>query len=162
MSVTFHLRIDDTDLAGFEVKNWETNESHMFPNYDAACIGWHNLGATPGDWSLTPAYSVTDEFNVNMSNGNARDVLDSLGLITPENESDWYSGEVEADDLIGRCLIGIAVTPEVELPAAMEVGSKGARLMHPRRDASYIATKCVAIMRLAEEAKKLDRTIVWT
>lgn len=162
MSVTFHLRIDDGDLAGFEVKNWETNESHMFPNYDTACIGWHDLGATPGDWSISPQYSLPDEFNVNMSNDNAKDVLDSLGLITTANAMDWYSGEVEADDLVGRCLVAIAVTPEIELPAAVEVGSAGARLMHPRREASYIPSKCIAIMRLAEEAKKLGRTVVWT
>ena len=161
MSITFHLNIEDTDLTGFEVKDWETEKTHMFPNYDAAVKGWTELGANPSEWSISPCYNISDEFDVNMANGNASDVLKALGLRTDDENEDWYAGDVEPDDLIGRCLIVLAVGQDQAVPASREVGQNGAVLINVGRDASYVKDKCEALIRLAEHAKQNGRTIVW-
>lgn len=162
MSVTFHFRILDSDFRGFEIKNWETEEVFSYPDYQAALAGWETLGASPQDWSLSPVYAIPEELSVNMANSNARDVLDVLGLGVGQPFSEWCSGDIEADDLIGRCLVALALDDSPAKQGRRETGENGATLIEAMRPAGYTLEKCRALLRLAEAAKAAERDIVWT
>lgn len=157
MGVSFHVAIRDEDLKGFEVYDHENEEGHMFPSYEEAVQGWHALGANPMQWSLSPRYDTPEDCTVSMCNSNAADVVEALGY--PREE--YYSGEAEPDDLIGRCLIAEAIAPDPEMPSYEQIGSQGARLIDTGREAGYVREKCASIRALAERAKSMGRTVVW-
>ena len=157
MSVSFHVAICDGDLKGFEVYDHENEQGHMFPDYKEAVKGWHALGADSMSWSISARYDIPDDYSVSMCNGNAADVVEALGY----PREDYCDGEAEPDDLIGRCLIAVALAPDPSLPAYEQVGQRGARLIDVGRDAGYIREKCSQIRALAEQAKLMGRTVVW-
>lgn len=157
MSVSFHVAIRDEDLKGFEVYDHENGRGFMFPNYEEAVKGWHDLGANPMEWSLSPRYNIPDEYSVSMCNANAADVVEALGY----DRSDYCDGEADPEDLIGRCLIAEALAPDPELPSYEQVGAKGARLIDSGREAGYVRARCAEIRVLAEKAREMGRTVVW-
>lgn len=156
MSVTFTLTIEDSDLAGFEICNHETEQSWMAPDYKAGLALWEELGAEPQAWSLSAKYNLPDETSINMSNTNARDVLKVLGL-----EDEYLSGTCDAEDLLGRCLVAIAVAPDAELVPYEQTGANGAKLIDMGRPKGYIEGKLIAISELCREAMKHNRTVQW-
>lgn len=162
MSVTFHYQIKDSDLRGFEVYDHESEMSYMYPTYEAACEGWKVLGASPDSWSLSPRYEIPSSMDVQMSNDNARDVLDVLGIAVGQPFSEWCSGSIEPTDLIGRCLVALAIAHDPGVSTPGTVGTNGARLLASSRKAGYLHDKCEAILLLAEQAKSDGRLISWT
>ncbi len=156
MSVTFTLNIEDSDLAGFEIYNYETEQSWMACDYTTAKALWEELGAEPQAWSLSAKYELPDATSINMSNSNARDVLRVLGL-----EGEDLSGSCEAEDLLGRCLIAIAVAPDAELIPYEQTGANGAKVIDMGRAKGYIEEKLIAISELCRGAMTHHRTVQW-
>lgn len=101
---------------------------------------------------------------VNMANDNARVVFDLLGL--PLGGEDW-SGEVAADDLLGRALLALAVAPADEGMPAYEVapagadGQRGARMVDCGRSEGYSQDRLVQIAQVARWASQMGRTVTW-
>jgi hypothetical protein len=157
MSVTFSLSVKEDDFQGFEIYNLETDERHHATDYEHAKQVWDAVGATSQSWwTLSAKYSVSDEFDVQMSNTNARDVLEHLGITDEE-----LCGSMSPDDMLGRCLVGSALVVDVELPAYSDTGSNGARLIDMGRAKGYVPAKLSAIMALCHEAQRLGRDVTW-
>lgn len=155
MGTVFSLAIKDTDLVGFEVYDHENERGWMAPDYQAALDLWKELDASPHGWSLSARYDVPDHKNVQMALGNARDVLEALGL------KDQPYGSIKPEELMGRCLIGMALAVDVELPHCEETGESGARVIHLQREAGYVRRQISRIMELCELAIEHDRDITW-
>jgi hypothetical protein len=156
MSVTFSLALSDADLAGFEVYDHENEVSHHADNYEHAKQLWSELNADPCGWSLSPKWNVSDEHDVNMANSNARELLTYLGL-----ETDDLCGTADADDLTGRCLVAMALAPDVELIPTVQHGEQGARLIDLGRAKGYVPAKLEALLELCRFAKEQGRSIQW-
>jgi hypothetical protein len=156
MSVTFSLTITDSDHAGFELHDYENDVSHHADNYEHAKELWAQLGADPQSWSLSAKWNISDEFDVNMANSNAREVLSYLDL-----DADDLCGNIDADDLAGRCLIALALAPDVEHVPVQERGAHGAQLIDLGRAKGYIPARLQSLLALCEFAKSQGRTIQW-
>jgi hypothetical protein len=157
MSVTFSLSISDDDLLGFEVSNIDTGETHHARDYEHAKQVWKDVGADPANWwTLSAKYAVSEEFDVQMSNSNARDVLEALGL-----DRDDLCGSMNAADLLGRCLVGGALAPDVELVGYEQRGDNGAQIIDVGRAKGYVPAKLAAIEALCYEAQRLGRDVTW-
>jgi hypothetical protein len=104
---------------------------------------------------------------VNMSNANAADVLSALGLDACALAT--QGAALDADDLLGRCLIALAVAPEDEgfdayeltrdevyanpLLAALGGGEGGPRVFRGGRRPGYLQERVRQVASIAEGAK---------
>jgi hypothetical protein len=156
MSVTFSLHINDSDLVGFELYDYETETSHHADSYEHGKELWKQLGADAQSWSLSAKYDIPHDRNVNMSNANAREVLSYLDL-----DSDDLCGSITPDDLAGRCLIALALAPDVELVPTEERGALGATIIDGGRAKGYIPSKLEALLALCDSARDHGRDIQW-
>lgn len=156
MSVTFSLRINDSDLVGFELYDYETETSHHAENYEHGKQLWEQLGAEPQSWSLSAKYDVPHDHDLNMSNANAREVLSYLDLDTED-----LGGSITPTDLAGRCLIALALAPDVELIPTEDRGALGATIIDCGRAKGYIPSKLEALLALCDFANAQGRDIQW-
>lgn len=96
---------------------------------------------------------------VNMTNTNARLLLEVLGL---DDLEDDLMGECEPDDFLGRVLLGAALSLFDEgAPAKETVHPSGARIIHAGRSKGYVQERLADLHALAEWAVKNNRTIFW-
>lgn len=96
---------------------------------------------------------------VNMSNTNARLLLEVLGL---DDMEDDLMGECEPDDFLGRVLLGAALSLFDEGSLAREtVHPSGARIIHAGRPKGYVQERLADLHALAEWAVSKKRTIFW-
>ncbi|MFI8769585.1 hypothetical protein ACIGN6_32400 [Streptomyces sp. NPDC053792] len=87
---------------------------------------------------------------VNMANSNAARVLGVLGY-------GELAGEAEADDFLGRVLVGLALTPvDAGRPAAAE-----GNFIDCGRRAGYIQERLEELRGLAEEARARRLPVCW-
>lgn len=167
MSITFRAELRDTDFAGFRIHCLDVEDSGheaTEPNRDHDAVTAEFFARKQRgevcDWcGITTSYTVDDSFDVNMSNGNARDVLEALGLIV-DNEMPWC-GDIAPDDLVGRVLIARAVAPDPALASYELTGERGARLVFAGRQAGYVNEKLDRLQRLAEVCAAMGRRIQW-
>lgn len=105
--------------------------------------------------SKTQAFS---EDEVNLSNSNASDLLDLLGIQVGEEFEDRCAGRITADDLLGRVLVAQALNPADEgLPSYKLDGSEGesVSVWSAGRSAGYFDQRLAQVRELAEGIKAL-------
>lgn len=90
---------------------------------------------------------------VNVSNHNFEDIADALGI--PHGDG---TGLMNADDLLGRILVALAVSPEsAERPTYNEHN-----IILCGREEGYVQNKLIALQEVCELAKSLNRDVVWS
>lgn len=169
MSVTYTLAIASTDAwqvvcgCGVEgplcatpeaytdfVMHWEL-EPFLLPGCtDELCLEYRPF--------YTVVASGTNEtpLAVETAKANQRVVLEALGL-----DADEAFGSTSADDFEGRILMALAVLPEsAYIPEHLEPGP-GATVINAARAAGYVQEVLMALQPLAQQARRLNRTITW-
>lgn len=155
MSVTFHVKISDTEVVKFRIFNYETQQEYVYDSYADAQLGWITLGAESQSWSLGSFYpGLSDEFDVNLANSNARELLGLLDLDTEE-----LCGSLNSRELHARCLVARAFCHDNEISPKVSKGDRGATIVDMGRSKSYLSDKLGAIEELA--SRNPGQTIVW-
>lgn len=145
MSVTFSVEVTNEELVKWEVKNHETNESFLYDSYSEAELGWICLDANPGAWSIGSCYpNRSDVFDVNVSNSNAREILELLEL-----HCDDLVGSVQSEELVERCIVARAFCTNIAVPESIVIGAKGAKVISMGRSADYLSVRISALETLA-------------
>ena len=110
-----------------------------------------------GDQShLEKSYDTYQDPEVQLSNNNARYLLETLGFTDEE-----LYGKVSADDLLGRILMAIAVAPEDPGIPAHKLPSAGAVIINCGRPENYLQKKLEQLRNLVDFAKKHNSNISW-
>jgi hypothetical protein len=167
MSVTFHPSLHNDDLVGFDIVCYDDDvrdshpERRRFPDYARAEVAYlAGLDAGTVDrhcCSLSPVWSIdTDTYAVNLSNANARELLENLGLA-----GDDLVGHDDPTDFAGRVLIARALVCDDGVPASTVVGERGATMHLAGRQPGYWAQVYDRLDRLVLQCERLGRTIVW-
>lgn len=164
MSITFY--VEPGTPTSYEVSCLcETSVSLVFSNYTGANSFLYNSpghvleGCTDEDGYCYQLFiDVKDDASelpdVNMSNSNASDVLETLGVDMREA---GYAGSFEADDLLARINIGLAVAPE---SAERLTYTEGSVTMCGRPE-GYVQGKLECLITIAEHAREMGRQVVW-
>lgn len=102
---------------------------------------------------------------LDLSNGNAWDVLSMVGL-EPDEEGD-LAGVLEVDelpDVIRRCITALnskrARKPYV-CPTTASVGKKGARVVEIGKDHEYLIRKAERLLCILKKAQEERARVVW-
>lgn len=96
-----------------------------------------------------------DPFDVQMSNQNAREVLNTIGITE-------LDGSMDATDFLGRVLIALAREPmDPALVPSVENVSGGAKVIFCGRPEGYIINKLMGLKNLAEAAREINEEVVW-
>ena len=127
------------------------------------------------DWAMfsQPHEAGGDLPEVNIANGNAMDVLDVLGIdyryepTADEAEYDMLGlagvelcGAMDAQDFLGRVLMGLAVSPEsAEVPAHAAVGAPN--IIRGYREAGYVQRILAGLHEVAQAAAAHNRQVTW-
>lgn len=172
MSVTFSTGTTNADLIGWQIycldceaEGRDTAVANTYPNRAAAIEALpqvrqeHAQLACEGEWVTTRALFTFEPETVNVSNSNAREILYTLGLGDTDED---LCGSCDPDDFEGRIAVARALAPQVELPAAVEYGERGARVLHSAREAGYLAGRFECLSEVCAQAKTLGRPIVWS
>ncbi|MFE6274111.1 hypothetical protein ACFVQ9_35580 [Streptomyces goshikiensis] len=89
---------------------------------------------------------------INLSNSNARRILDALGL-----DSENLSGSVTAEDFLGRCLIALALEPaDAGIPPVQDGNA-----IDCGRPAGYLQTRLTELHTLASWCVAQGRAVSW-
>jgi hypothetical protein len=123
---------------------------------------WEAMGQIQSDKACTECFMLTvepavAEPEVNMSNTNASEVLDLLGIGEGEKFSDRCVGSMSATELSERILIAEAFAPEDSGLTTMQIEN----IVYCGRPSDYIAKKLEGLREVAEWADKFDRQVVW-
>lgn len=155
MSVTFHVKISDTEVVKFRIYNYETRQEYIYDSYAESELGWITLGAEAHNWSLGSYYpGLSEQFDVNLANSNAREILDLLGLGNEE-----LCGSLNSRELLDRCLIARAFCQDNEISPKVSQGPRGATILDMGRREGYLSDTLGAIEELA--SRNPGQTIVW-
>lgn len=104
---------------------------------------------------------VSEEFDVNVSNMNARTLLDALGL----DGGDDLVGGMDAETFLGAVLLAMASDRDDSGVAPVDVYAGiggGARVVDCGLRPGYFADRFGAFYALATEAVRLGRDVVWS
>lgn len=104
--------------------------------------------------TVEPAVAVPE---VQMSNSNAVTLLSVLGLASGEDFSDYCTGAISAENLLGRILIAQAVNPADEGTDAFSEGN----MVYCGRSEGYTEAKLSQLAEVAEYASQRCLTIQW-
>lgn len=186
MSVTFHAEFAGTDHFTVTCVNCNVTTGPFTTHEDTETfiLAVRNGTATfPGcqreedecDWAMfsTPHEAGGDLPEVNIANGNAMDILDTLGIDyryepTPEElEHDFFGlagvellGSMDAQEFLGRVLMGLAVAPEsAEIPAHAAVGAPN--IIRAHREPGYIQHTLERLHEVAQAAAANNRQVAW-
>ena len=107
--------------------------------------------------SVTFYTNSVEEIDVNMSNVNAREVMNVLGIETID-----LCGDEPGETFLERVLIAMAFYEEAgAIPAQVEIGANGATIHHGGRAEGYIAEKLARLLTLARFASKHGHKVWW-
>lgn len=95
---------------------------------------------------------------LNVSNQNALELLDVLGIKVGQDFEERCSGELDGKDLLGRILIAQAVNPS---DAGVPVTVQGA-LVSCGRPAGYVDARLVELTEVAEYAISNQKPVLWS
>jgi len=154
-SVNTHVEFKITCLCG-AVEN--STAMTVFPDYVSASKVFEQGGYVCDD---PYCYVFVDAFNsepeVNLSNGNAVHLLDVLGIQVGEDFSERCVGSMSAQDMLGRVLIALAVSPvSAEVPSYAE-----GNIIYGGRPEGYMQDKLESIRDVAVFAHANGRKVVW-
>lgn len=110
-----------------------------------------------------PVMDVSDDFDVNLANTNARMVLSILGMT---EESEDLCGSIDGEDLLGRVLVAMAEDRDDTGVASAVIGGsalgqRGATMVDCGLPAGYFAERFGALHALAAEAARLGRPVTF-
>lgn len=154
MSVTFSTS-PAAPLLAVELLCWESSATPIpsTPASANADIASHSVSCEECrayGGAIRQDIRVVDD--VNVSNGNARVVLDALGFV----EDDLY-GELDAELFLGRILLAEAVSPVDAGRPTVRTGN----FVECGRDEGYLQHRLSQLRSLAEWARLHDATITW-
>lgn len=152
MSVTFSPVINETPVHSLSCAVCGGQASGTwFQVYDLADKHYYECGTTP---EITETYSDPNMgVQINLSNRNAKEVLDLLGL--PSTEEEGLYGTLSADDMLGRVLIAQGVNQRSGfLPAVVE-----GNLYDGGRDENYFERVLAEIAEVVQAAKSLGADV---
>lgn len=106
-----------------------------------------------------PVMDVSDDYDVNLANTNARMILNTIGIDGGED----LCGSAPADVFLGAVLLAMATDRDDTGVAAVNVnpGMPGATMIDCGLPAGYFADRFSALHALAAEAARLGRDITW-
>jgi hypothetical protein len=173
MSVTFHPAITESDCIGFTISCFETSYgdegdghgSRNFETYQEAEAAYRQ-SLTSNDVStqcchISPVWSIdTESESVQMSNSNARELLEMLGYVEDDGEI-AMCGSASPDDLLGRILVARALGSDIGVPGYTETTPGGATLIDAGRPAGYFSGKFSNLEKLVAQCRTLQRDISW-
>lgn len=164
MSVTFYTEQLDSDVRGWALQCacganrtgvLSTNRAEVVDQLDhhtPACADeWCN-----GDRGFVIAVVDIEAPEVNISNANARFVLDALG----EDTDDLCGGET-GDAFLGRVLTALAIAPVDEGIPAHTAHGASARLVECGRRPGYLHDTLQRLHEVAEWARDHQRKVQW-
>ncbi len=96
-------------------------------------------------------------FELNVSNVNAAEILERLGLDTG---GDWPAGDIDPDELLGRALVAGVGRDDSGVAAVDDVVGPGVVTDCGRR-AGYFEDRMGALVELAVEAKRRGTRVAW-
>lgn len=96
-------------------------------------------------------------FAVNVSNANATEILDRLGLAT---EGGWLVGDIDPDDLLGRALVANIGRDDSGVAAVDDLSGDGVVTDCGRRP-GYFDSRMRALIELAMEARRRGVRVAW-
>lgn len=168
MTITFAPEM--APIIGYRLTDLLGGQSGLIADYEAASAELTALEASqevlPGctDPETALMYGATiilvttdgdDAPEVNMSNANARILLDLLGFGTEE-----VCGDCSAADFLGRVLVAAALSPADEgMPAYTAAGNP--RMVECGRRAGYIPAQLDQLRVVAEWAAAQGRDVQW-
>lgn len=165
MSVTFTAVQHDSDILGYALSCacGDNRSARVADTYQAAVT---LLGeATPacaddyctGEQGWAVPLMAFEAPSINISNTNARFVLDALGI-----QSDDLTGELAADLFLGRVLTALAIAPVDEGTLAYEVagGGRAAMVMCGRRP-GYLQETLTDLHEVTQWAQTHQRDVTW-
>lgn len=101
---------------------------------------------------VDPLHDASGTAEVNMSNLNARNVIEALGL-----KFDGNGGALDPRDLMARIDIALSIAPtSAEIPT-VEYG----KMTVCGRPEGYLQDRLQDLLRVCEDAVKLNRKVVW-
>lgn len=167
MSVTF--RIESLPTGEFEIACFDTDEgmdvvvatadsyeeilveraAHMLVCEECSAYGCYSR----------PVMDISDAFDVNVSNTNARMLLAALGIDGGEE----LAGFMSAEQFQGAVLLAMAADRDDSGVSPVEVapGAPGATMIDCGLRPGYFADRFAAFHALAAEAVRLGRSITW-
>lgn len=159
MSVTFSPAMDSTVPHIITCICGEWTNGVIYPSFEMAHMVARGLKPACGDVYCDYSYvqAETLEPEVQMSNHNASTLLDVLGINVGADFSDRCSGNLSAEDFLGRVLIAQGINPTDEGSATITVGN----MVDCGRPAGYTDAKLDAMREVAEWAIVNKREIVW-
>jgi hypothetical protein len=101
--------------------------------------------------------SDADDMDVNMSNANARHLLDALGL-----DTDDLTGHVPAETFEGAVLLALAINPADEGIPAHELVPGRPNVIDCGRRPGYTEERLGELRTLAAFARERRLTVVWS
>lgn len=100
--------------------------------------------------------------SLNVSNANARHLLDLLGFSSESDQDGDLSGSTTAEDFLGRVLLAQAVNPaDAGVPVLEETGQGGMTLVKMGRRVGYSEDRLESLRELADFAVSRGRAIQW-
>lgn len=101
---------------------------------------------------------VDPEPEVQMSNSNAVDLLDLLGIKNGKDFAERCAGSMSAEELMERALLAEGFAPENSGLTTMRIDN----VVYSGRPDNYIAQKLAGIRSLAEWALSNGRKVIWS
>lgn len=180
MSITFTAEYRDGDITGWNITHYLCESGDVVVSgpyrdygvaraardmHDESCRDEACCGAGLED---VPSREMAGAPEVNMANDNAMLVMQALGLLTGESpEQDWDdmwggASECPAEDLLGRALMALAVSPSDEgAPAYDDSRPAGPRWINCGRRPGYLQEKLEDLRGLAEFCRARGRLVTW-
>ena len=174
MSVTFSVTMDHNEAIAYNLTcditgplndaplSWdragEVAFAHQVTCQDDIC---QHYGPDKDEVRLN---QIRTDLDVNLANGNARYILDALGV-----QASDLCGTLTAEDFLGRCLLATAIAPVdegtpsyVAAPAGgAPLATQGATMIMCGRPEGYLHGTLARLTTLAEYARTQGRTITW-
>lgn len=164
MSVTF--RPEEGPIRGwtFVCAACEIKSTDVYGAYEDALAALPDVvidGCERDDYCRAFLDAVFDEEApyVNVSNENARFILDALGYADSWGD---LCGDASADDFYGRILVATAVAPADEGVPVRDEPGPGARMVHCGRPTGYLQDRLDSLREVAEWARERGRAISWS
>lgn len=167
MSVTFAPDLDLSNAPyGVACACGAVKSAVVYPSYAdayAAVFVLQSVVAPVCGDDHCAAYSTRLVLNVdlpevNVSNYNAKDILDLLGYRVEEDFSERCAGSLTAEDFLGRLLVAEAINPSDEgIPATTE-----GIVTHCGRPVGYMEARISELRSVVEYAKEKNVGIYWS
>ena len=166
MSVSFFVEAGETtayriscmcqDVEGKSFDNYYDASLHLMimQEKNETLYGCSDKFCSDNGLFIDHVHDAFDTAVINMSNKNAKDVLNHLGIDV--DEEDW-AGSFDPHDLMARIDIALAIAPDsVEIDTV-----QNNNMIICGREEGYIQKRLQQIISVCEDAVKLNRKIVW-